>query len=178
MAEKTTIARPYAQAVFETARAQDTLAAWSGVLAAAAEVVAHPDLARLIDHPRVPRGQTAELVIEACGDRMDDHARNLIRVLADNHRLALLPDIARLYEEARAEAEGAVEAEVVSAQPLDEAQQQKLAAALSKRLGRQVTLRCETDEALLGGAVVRAGDLVIDGSAMARLEQLGDELRH
>lgn len=178
MAEKTTIARPYAQAAFELAQERDALAHWSGLLAVAAGAATHPEMAALLDNPRVPREQVVDLLIEVCGDGLDEDGRNLIRVLAVNRRLGLLPDIVRLYEEARAEAEGAVEAEVVSARPLDDAQQSKLADALAKRLGRKVTLRCETDDKLLGGAIIRAGDLVIDGSAMTRLERLREELRH
>lgn len=176
MAETTTVARPYAEAAFEVAQGQGRLADWSGTLERAAQVAAHPDMLRLLDNPRVSREQVESVFLEACGDAVDAQAANLVRVLAENRRLALLPEVARLFEKARAEAERTVEAEVVSAQPLDDAARQHLAEALKKRLGREVTLRCEVDESLLGGAVVRAGDLVIDGSAATRLERLRGEL--
>ena len=101
---------------------------------------------------------------------------NFLNVVADNGRLALLVDIAALYEIYRAEAEGVTEANVVSAQPLSDAQQANIIAALSKRLGGEVTLNCETDESLIGGAIVRAGDLVIDGSVRGRLNKMAQQL--
>ena len=178
MAEKTTIARPYAQAVFDIAREQGALASWSEMLALAATVAADAEMAQLIDNPRLRKPQVLELFLEICGEGLDPTGQNFIRVLADNGRLALLPEIAQLYEEERAEAEGTLEAEVVSSQPLSEQQKKNIAAALSQRLGRNVSLNCTVDESLLGGAVIRAGDLIIDGSAVAKLQRLSVELMH
>jgi F-type H+-transporting ATPase subunit delta len=178
MAEKTTIARPYAQAVFDIAEEQKALGRWSEMLALAAAVAADEEMGRLIDNPRLRKLQVLELFLEICGEGLDPAGQNFIRVLSDNGRLALLPEIAELYEQARAEAEGTLEAEVVSAKPLGRQQQENIAAALSKRLGRKVSLKCTVDESLLGGAVIRAGDLIIDGSAVAKLQRLGLELVH
>ena len=99
-------------------------------------------------------------------------------MLAANRRLGQLPEIAALFEIERSKAEGAVQAEMVSAYPATEAQQAEVIASLSRRLGRDVTLTCTTDASLLGGAIVRAGDLVIDGSVRGKLERLGTALHN
>ncbi len=178
MAEKTTIARPYAQAVFSLAREQDDLKHWSAMLGLVTDVVTHPDMARLIDDPRVTREQLIGLLLVICDKGLNEAGRNLVRLLAENGRLELVPEIAALYEIERAEAEGTVRAEVVAATALTDAQKSDIAAALKKRLGREVTLEATVDEALLGGAIIRAGDLVIDGSVAGKLERLGGELLH
>jgi F-type H+-transporting ATPase subunit delta len=178
MAEKITVARPYAKAVFELAREGDSMAAWSELLTVAAEVAKDPGFNVLLGSPLVEDQQLADLVIEVCGERADQLGRNLIRVLAENDRLAYLPEIDLEFERLRAEAERIVDVQVTSSIELGEAQQQKIAAAMGERLGKNVRLHCEIDESLLGGAVVRAGDLVIDGSLRGRLERLAGALTH
>lgn len=178
MAEKSTIARPYAQAIFAIAREQGNLQDWSGMLQLAAEVAADPTMAKVIDNPRVTRNQVCELFLEICGDGLNDTAKNMIGVLADNGRLGFMPEIAALFEVERAHAEGFLNAEVVSAFPLTEAQKGSIAEALKRRLGKNINLECKTDESLLGGAVIRAGNLVIDGSAVGKLETLAANLLH
>jgi len=178
MAEKRTIARPYAQAVFAIAEEQNALKAWSEMLAAAATVAAHPDVLPLYGNPRFDRDALAGLFLDICGDALSERGRNLIKVLAENDRLMVLPEIAALYETARAEAESTVKAQVVSATTLSDAQKQTIAEALKRRLGRDVSLECSVDEALVGGAIIRAGDLVIDGSVVGKLERLRSQLLH
>jgi len=176
MAEITTIARPYAQAVFDLAKESGELKPWSDMLQLAATVVTHEQVAPLLDSPQLAKAQRGQLVIDICGDSLNDGGKNLINVLADNGRLGILPEIAALYEVERAAAENRVVAEVASATPLSDSQKQVIAAALKKRLGRDVALECTVDETLLGGAVVRAGDMVIDGSVIAKLHKLGTAL--
>ncbi|WP_127478750.1 F0F1 ATP synthase subunit delta [Sulfurivermis fontis] len=176
MAEITTIARPYAQAVFDTAKEQGKLKDWSEMLQLAAAVVSHPEVAAVVDSPSLDKAQRGQLIIDICGDKLDDGGKNLLRVLAENGRLSLLPEIAALYEVERAAAESRITAEVTSATPLSDSQKQAIAAALKKRLGRDVALECKVDEALLGGAVVRAGDMVIDGSVTGKLNKLSAAL--
>jgi len=176
MAEKTTIARPYAEAVFKLAQQQGNLKEWSDRLQLCAAITSNPEMASLIGNPKISDEQLAGLVGELCGDKLDEHGKNFIATLIENGRLGLLPEIAGLYEQARAEAEGVIAAEVISALPLDDAQQKKIAASLKKRLGREVVLECKVDESLLGGAVIRAGDLVIDGSAKGQIERLAHVL--
>jgi len=176
MAENTTIARPYAHAVFEAAKQAGNLKGWSDMLQLAAAVVSHEEVARLIDSPNLDKAQRGQAVIDICGDALNDAGKNLMHVLAENARLALLPDIAALYEMERAAEENRVTAEVISATPLSDDQKKAIAEALKKRLGRDIALDCKVDEALLGGAVVRAGDMVIDGSVTGKLEKLGAAL--
>ncbi len=172
MAEQVTLARPYAQAVFELARDTKALDRWSEMLAVLVEAVSIEEVWQVVNSPRLGRGEIAELLAEIGGERFDEPCRNLVRVLAANRRLDIIPELAALYEKLRAEHEGRIDAAVISARALSDAQQQKIAAALKKRLGREVNLTCTVDETLIGGAVVRAGDLLIDGSARGKLQRL------
>ena len=178
MAEKATIARPYAKAAFESARSHKAFDRWSTVLATASSVVQDERVARLLSSPRVTPEQLSGLVGEIAGHMMDQQISNFLATLADNRRLALLPEIATLFEALRAEAENIADVQVISAVQLNEAQKQRLAAALEKGLKREVRLHCEVDAALIGGASVRAGDFVIDGSLKARLDRLSVEMSH
>lgn len=171
MSELITVARPYAQAAFDLARETGALQSWSDSLAFAAMVAGDEAMAEAIDNPNLTVDQRAELFNTVCADRLDDSGRNFIRLLAENGRMAALPEIAELFEKLRAEEEGSIEAKVVSAKPLNDTQQAEIIASLKKRFDREVTLQCETDESLLGGAIIRAGDTVIDGSMRGRLEK-------
>ena len=176
MADKSTIARPYAKAAFEEARDRKRLGPWSEALRTEATVVSDSRVAALLGNPRVTPEELAGLVIEIAGAQLDEEGRNFVRTLADNRRLSLLPEIAARFDALKNEAEGVVDVTVTSAAPLDDSQLGKLAAALERRLGRSVRLQCATDPALIGGAVLRAGDLVIDGSLRGRLERIAYEL--
>ena len=175
MAERATIARPYAKAVFETALPARAFAPWSAGLNVAAEIVIDPRVAELIKNPEVPTADIAEFIIGVAGTKLDAHMQNFVRVLAENHRL-LLPEILAHYEVMRADVENTVDVEVISAVKLDPAQAEKLAGALNTRLKRRVNMRNSVDASLLGGAIIHAGDLVIDGSLMGRLQRLRTEL--
>jgi F-type H+-transporting ATPase subunit delta len=176
VAERATIARPYAKAAFGYARGAAAMAQWSQGLKAVTEIVTDPRVAALATNPRWSDADLAGLVTDVAGAKLDAGMQNFVRVLAQNHRLLLLPEIAAQYEAERAAAENTIEVEVVSAVALDGAQTEKLKKALGDRLKRQVRLKNSVDAALLGGAVIRAGDLVIDGSLKGRLERLGTEL--
>jgi F-type H+-transporting ATPase subunit delta len=176
MAERATIARPYAKAAFEYARGANDFAAWSQALARLAEIVADPRVAALTKSPQWSAADVASLIIDVGGASLNPGMQNFVRVLAENHRLLLLPEIAAHYEEFRSAVENTVDVEVVSAVKLDAAQSDKLSAALTRRLKRNVRMKNSVDATLLGGAVLRAGDLVIDGSLKGRLERLATEL--
>jgi F-type H+-transporting ATPase subunit delta len=176
MADKTTIARPYAKAAFQEAKAANRLGPWSEALRTAARVVKDPRVHRLLGNPAVSNAELAKLVIDLAGPQLDEPGRNFIQTLAENHRLAYLPEISRLFDELKDEAEGMVDVTVTSAAPLENGQREALSAALQRRLKRQVRLHTETDPALIGGAVLRAGDLVIDGSVRSRLDRIAYEL--
>jgi len=151
---------------------------WSQMLSFMAAVAHDGELRRVLDSPRLSEEQAAEMFIAVCEDHIDDQGRNFIRLLAENRRLPLLPEITALFEFLRREAEGEIDAEVVSAQEISDEQKKAIAKALKERLGREVNLTTRTDEALLGGAVIRAGDLVIDGSIRGRLNRLSLALAH
>jgi F-type H+-transporting ATPase subunit delta len=178
MAEKSTIARPYAVAAFELAKEQNDLARWSDMLGFAAVVASDELMQKYIGNPAVSQDTLSRLMIEICGDQLNEIGNNFIKVLIANNRLDVLPEIVVLYNQLRADAEKTVDAEVISAFPLSEAQQTALIEGLKKRLGREVNLVSKVDEKLLGGAIVRAGDLVIDGSVSGQLDKLATELMH
>jgi F-type H+-transporting ATPase subunit delta len=172
MAERITIARPYAKAVFALASSQKRLPQWSEALQLAASVVADERVAALIHSPKVTPAQLAEFIAGIGGKQFDEQAHNLLVTLADYRRLGFLPEIAAHYEQLRADAERTIDVTVTSAVELSTAQRDGFAAAMRKRLNREVRLHCEIDPTLLGGAVVRADDLVIDGSVRGSLTQL------
>ena len=171
MSELTTAARPYAKAAFELANEAGTLGQWSEQLAALSAVVAAEDSAALLGHPRISKAQKVDTLVELAG--IDSEGpKNLLKMLGENDRFVLLPEIANIFEGMKAEAEGAIEAEIISAQEMTDKQQNTIAAALQKRLGREIKLVTKVDPELMGGAIVRAGDLVIDGSIQSRLKVL------
>jgi F-type H+-transporting ATPase subunit delta len=172
MSELITVARPYARAAFELAREEDRFKPWSEMLAYMAAVARDPTLHALLDSPRLTTDQAAELFLAVCGEHIDEQGANLVRLMAENRRLTALPEVAELFEQYRARAEGKVEVEVTSAQKLDPRHRDAFIGALKHRLGREVDLTTRTDPSLLGGAVIRAGDLVIDGSIRGRLNRL------
>ena len=172
MAENTKIARPYAEAVFKLAQEQGDLKGWSDKLQLVSTVIAAPEMAAFIGNPKVSKEQLAQLILDICGNQFDATGKNLVTLLVENGRIGVVAEIFALYELCRAEAEGSVEAEAISAMPLTDDQQKAITAALTRRLGRNVELVCKVDESLLGGAIIRTGDLVIDGSAASRLTQL------
>ncbi len=172
MADTTTIARPYAKAAFEAAQADGALGAWSDMLNLMAEVTGDPAMRAFLANPDVENADKCQLVLDVCGDRLSVQGQNFVRILADNRRLPLVADIETVYELLRADAERTIEAQVVSARALTKEQEKRLQTALKKQLGREVVILSTVDEALLGGAIIRAGDLVIDGSATGKLHQL------
>ena len=172
MADLSTIARPYAKAVFELARESGKLKEWSAALAAIAAAVADKQLGALVGNPALSRTQLSALLGEALARDINSDGQTLVRMLAENGRLKAAADIARQYEDLRAEHEMRVEVEITSAAPVAQQQQSELTSAVRKRVKRDVAVAWKTDESLIGGAVIRAGDLVIDGSVRGELERL------
>ncbi len=171
-----TAARPYARAAFGYARECNALDAFSGMLETAAALVESPRLRTLLADPRLSRARRAEMLETIGGDRFDEPMRQLLRVLGERDRLPILPEVREQFEELRAEHEQRLTAEVVSARELDPTQQERIRAALAERTGQTVELVSKIDEQLLGGAVVRAGDRVLDASLQRRLQQLAQSL--
>lgn len=176
MPDRLTIARPYARAAFEAARREQRLEPWSQALHAGAQTAGDQRVAALLGNPHVTADELAALFIGVAGAPLGAHGENFLRTLALNHRLAYLPEIATLFDELKNAAEGVADVTVTSAAPLDGAEKQKLTAALARRLKRTVRLHGEVDQSLIGGAVLRSGDLVIDGSLRTSLERIAYEL--
>lgn len=176
MAELRTLARPYARAAFEAAQSQNTLAQWSEALSVAGQVTANSEVKRFLAQPGVPRSDKAEVIAEVVGNDVSEPVRNFFTILAETGRLALLPEIAGLFQTFRADLERTVDIDVTAAFELSEEQQQKLAQALSKKLDRQVSLSTQADQSLIGGVVIRTGDMVIDASIRGKLNRLADSL--
>jgi F-type H+-transporting ATPase subunit delta len=176
MAEKTTIARPYAKAAFQEAQGDKDLSRWSERLRAAATAVRDPRVHELLGSPSVSGEDLAQFVMGVTGAALDEHGQNFFRTLGENHRLGYLPEISVLFDEYKDEAESVVDVTVTSAAPIDAAQQRALSTALERKLKRTVRLHCATDSKLIGGAVLRAGDTVIDGSLLSRLNRIAFEL--
>jgi len=176
MAERVTIARPYAKAVFAMARDAKRLPQWSQGLGVAAAVSADERVRPLFGDPHVSAEQLVELIASVGGDAFDADMRKFLAVLAANRRLGLLPEIAQLFEKMRAEYERVLDVTLSSAVELSAEQRERFAAALRKRFEREVRLHTEVDSSLLGGAVLRADDLMIDGSVQGALAQLATQV--
>jgi F-type H+-transporting ATPase subunit delta len=178
MTELATTARPYARAAFAIAGAASQLAEWSAFLSRAGVVVQDPQALPLIGNPRVPLSELVDFLLQIAthGKPSAEQAlqrRNFLQLLADNRRLKLLPEIAAQFEVLRSEAERIADVEVTSAQRLSAEQAKQLQVVLERRLGLTVRLHPQVDKSLLGGAIVRYGDFVVDGSLRGRIERLG-----
>lgn len=169
MSQTMTLARPYARAAYTTARAAGTTADWSQALAFAARMAADPQLAGVLGDPRLTRDDAVRMVAP---EGASEPVRGFLGLLAQNGRLGVLPEISGLFEQARAEAENIVRAKVVSASPMTQAEVESLKASLKRRFGREVEVETSIDESLIGGALIDAGELVIDGSLRGKLQRL------
>ena len=176
MAELSTLARPYAKAAFEYAVEAKDLQGWSDSLSLAASVAQQSTVEKLLSSPSATAAKQAEAVNDICGDELATACQNFISILSENRRLQLLPQISQQFEIMKANLEKAVDVNVVSASKLNAAQQKALSEALSAKLERKVNLQVSLDKSLLGGAVIRAGDTVIDGSIRGRLTKLAESL--
>lgn len=178
MAELTTLARPYAKAAFERAREADALAEWGDMLAFSAAVAGDDSVSDLvIGNPLVDPDDASAFMLDVGGDRFPDDFANLVRLMAENRRLALLPEVSRLFARYRAEAEQTLDVEVTTAVEASEDFRERLAQALKQRFKREISVALRIDESLLGGAIVRAGDTVMDGSLRGKLNALASDIR-
>lgn len=175
--DSTTIARPYAEAVFDIAKASGALDDWSSALNALAKVVEDPQIAEQVGNPNVPTENLRDLIFGIVGDGLTEPMQNTVRVLAANKRLAVLPEVARLFDQLKAVSEGLRKIDIISAYAVSADQQKLLSTALKKKFGDDVELSVEKDSDLIGGLMIRAGDIVIDGSIRGKLGQLTNELQ-
>ncbi|ATA25923.1 F0F1 ATP synthase subunit delta [Brenneria goodwinii] len=176
MSEFITVARPYAKAAFDFAVENQAVERWQNMLAFVAEVASNEQIAELLSGAMAP-DELAKTFIAVCGDQLDEAGQNLIRVMAENGRLPVLPEVLEQFIQLRAAQDSTVDVDVVSASTLNEQQLAKIAAAMEQRLSRKVKLNCKIDKSVMAGVVIRAGDMVIDGSIRGRLERLADVLQ-
>ena len=176
MSELTTAARPYAKAVFEIAEATGSLDTWSEQLGLMASIVSADGSASLLESPKASASQKVDMFVEVASGNLNEQSVNLLKSLGENNRFALLPDMSSLYEELKSESQGEVEGELIAAAAVSQEQESAIVTALEKRLGRKVKLVTKINESLLGGAVIRVGDLVIDGSLQGRFQTLKSNL--
>ncbi|MBU1394984.1 MAG: F0F1 ATP synthase subunit delta [Gammaproteobacteria bacterium] len=177
MSELSTLARPYAEAVFRMAQGEKDLAGWSARLQSLALIVSDDQVARLIADPAVSIDRVADLIIEVAGGDLGERGGNFVKVLAENGRLSLLPEIGAQFETLKANAEGTLEATITSAQELTQAQLDDLVAGLKAKFNRAVNVQVAVDPELIGGAVIAIGDQVIDGSVKGRLQRMSFALQ-
>jgi F-type H+-transporting ATPase subunit delta len=185
VADNNTVARPYAEAAFEVARENNTLDELSASLQAAGELLSDGQVVRFLGQPSLNDDQRLEflqgLFAKAVGEGSvfaggSQHGTNLLKLLLENGRVVALPEISAQFEALKSRVENSIDAVITAASPLSEAQEQAIASSLSEKLGREVRISTQIDENLIGGAVIRAGDVVIDGSLRARLEGLANAL--
>ncbi|EAT11279.1 F0F1 ATP synthase subunit delta [Bermanella marisrubri] len=176
MAELSTLARPYAKAAFQAAVEAGDLQAWSDMLAVASEVANNQDMEAVLSHPGLSGEQQAQTLIDVCGEKLNEAGQNLVNVLAENKRLALLPHILEQFEHLKAEQERVVDVEITSAFDVTDATKQKLTQALKAKLDKDVRVTTTVDSSLVGGAIIRAGDMVIDGTVRGKLAKLAEAM--
>ncbi len=172
MSEQISLARPYAKAIFELARDSGDYSLWSDQLEFLATVAADPAMKEIIQNPEITEQQLTDLILDVGKDQLNEQTQNLVKLLVHNDRLAAAKDINRQYLVLRDEAEQVIEAQLITASEVDGAQKRSIETALSGRLGKKIKLETSVDESLIGGAVVRAGDWVVDGSVKAQLQDL------
>lgn len=177
MAELVTVARPYAKAAFKFADESKTTAEWSAMLAFSAAVVSEKSMAAALENPQLTADKKAELFVSICGDRLNAAGKQFVRELAQNKRLKVLPQVSALFEKFLAEQQRKQDVRVISAYELSDAEKETLKKALARKLGKEISLHSEIDKTLIGGVVIRAGDLVIDSSVRGKLQQLSHVLK-
>ena len=176
MAESITLARPYANAAFEVAAADNALAQWSQMLKLLTAVTSQAKISTLLKNPALTAEKQSEALLSICGDNVSGKGSNMVRLLAENRRLALLPQISELFDTLKDAREKSIDVEVSTAYALSDATVKSLTAALEKRLDRSVKLHSTVDQQLIGGVVIRAGDTVIDNSVRGKLNKLAESL--
>jgi len=174
MAEISTIARPYAEALFRVAStdAPVKLGAWADLLDELATVGGHPDMLALASNPSVTHAQVYEILTGVVKTALDAHAKNFIHELVDHGRLPVLPEIAAQFRTLKNSAEGTADAEITSAFPLSTEQIAGLLTALETSFKTRLNASVTVDSNLIGGIRVVVGDRVLDTSVRARLDQM------
>lgn len=177
MAEALTIARPYAEAVFKLARANNTLPAWADMLQLAATIAADERIRSLVDNPKVSAKRLGELLLSICGDKLSNEGRNFILLLVENGRVEILPQVSELFEQLKAQHEGVLEAKITSAFAMNDTQLKDLVANLEVKFKRKIEATVNVNPELIGGVKVEIGDEVLDASVRGKLEAMAVALK-
>ncbi|MDO4429960.1 MAG: F0F1 ATP synthase subunit delta [Lonepinella koalarum] len=175
MSELTTIARPYAKAAFDFAVEQSAVQKWTEMLGFMAELAKNNQIQAFLNSSFSAQ-KVADTVISICGEQIDKSGQNLIRLMAENKRLTVLPAVFEQFKSYVEDYNATAEVQVISAQPLNATQTEKITTAMEKRLSRKVRLNCSVDSSLIAGVIIRTEDFVIDGSSRGQLARLADEL--
>lgn len=176
MAELTTLARPYAKAAFEVALQEGSLDNWSHMLGLSAAISVQQEVGAILSSPIMTSDQIAQSFIEICGEELDAKGQNFVRALAQNKRLVLLPEISILFDKLKANQEKSIDVEITTAFEISSDVSSKLEQALKDRLKREIKLATKVDQSLIGGAIIRAGDNVIDSSVRGKLSKLAESM--
>jgi F-type H+-transporting ATPase subunit delta len=177
MAEIATLARPYAEAVFDLAVEANNFDEWSTNLNFLAMLIEDSTMATVIANPKVEKETLTRILFDICDEQLNEQGQNLVKMLIGYHRLLAIPEIARQFEQLKAQQQGYLKVDIASAYPVEASQQQEIEEILKKRFGKGVDIQMEVDKSLLGGWLIRTGDEVIDVSIRGRFEQLATELR-
>ncbi len=177
MAEAVTVARPYAEAVFKLAVAKNTLKEWSEMLLNAAEIAQNDQIKALVGNPVVSAKQLGELLLEIGKNGFNQEGRNFLMVLAENNRISVLPQISQLFEHLKAQHDNVLEANIVSAFDMKDAQLKKLIADLEHKFKRKIMAKVQVNPELIGGVIVEIGDEIFDASIRGKLEAMANALK-
>jgi len=177
MAEAITVARPYAVAAWRHAEAEGKADLWAEMLSFMANIIRDETMSRIVTDPRVDEARLSQLMLDICGGRISEAAESFVKLLVDNGKLSLMPEVSEVFAALKSEAGGAVDAKLLTAYPVNAKFEQAIAAAMQKKLDREVNFTTEEDKSLLGGVVIRVGDMVIDASVKGQIESLANELR-
>lgn len=177
MSERATLARPYATAAFNFAVEHHDVVHWQSMLTFAAEVSRNKNIVDMLSGTVVAIEKLAETFIAVCGENINVFAQNLIRIMSENRRLAILPEVLQHFMLLCEQKNGTVKVDVITARPLKKEQMIKIIAAMEQHLSRKVKLNCTLNTSVVAGCIIRAGDMVIDGSVRGRLERLADVLQ-
>lgn len=173
--EKTTIARPYAEAIFDLADQSNSLDQWSDMLSLLDLLVSDSQVAKLIDNPDMGKERLEGMLLDIAGDNLNSEGINLLKLLIENKRLPIVPEITRHFDLLKSSRQGSIDVTITAAYAVNKTQEKKLASVLKEKLGRDVVISTEKDSSLIGGVKIRAGDLVIDGSIRNKLSRLATE---
>ena len=177
MAEISTIARPYATAVFNFANESKSLSSWSDTLVLLSAVIQDEHIKLIIEDSKVLDSDREDLILNVCKGKLDENGSNFVKLLVENKRLLILPEISQFFEELKADAEGSIEAEIIMAEKPNQKTVDDLLKSLEKKFNKKIEGKVVIDKNIIGGTKIVVGDSVIDASVRAQLDNLAFTLK-